>query len=227
LKSFILPVTVAAALSGLPAWAARPDCCKQKDIVHPGFDESLLDSFEPTPAERQAEARGSVTVRIRDTAKATMKVFQSETVVAAPVDVVWEVLCDLDAYPKLFDRMDHCETLLVAGDWGHNYNEVQYPWPWGKRWVLNVIHNDRPRLVSRFKRLEGSIRDLEGRFELRPAQNDKAILRYAVRMDPGLDFIPGWLLSWASAILVPDILRAFSGESELRHSRIKRYSGKH
>ncbi|MBM3276107.1 MAG: SRPBCC family protein [Candidatus Sericytochromatia bacterium] len=219
MKYFILPVCVAAALSCLPAWAARPDCCKQKDIVRPGFDESLLEGFEPSKAERQDEARGTVTVRIRDTFRPTMKVIQSETVVAAPVDVMWEVLCDLDAYPRMFDRMARSETTLNAGEWGHNYNEVQYPWPWGKRWVLNVIHNDRPRLVSRFKRLEGTIRELEGRFEVRPAPGGGALLRYGVRMDPGLDFVPAWLLSWATSILVPEILRDFRGEAELRQDR--------
>ncbi|MBM3268717.1 MAG: hypothetical protein FJZ01_13830 [Candidatus Sericytochromatia bacterium] len=207
---------LAVALGATPAWAARPDCCKQQDIVRTSFDDGILQGFETTPDERRAESQGAVTVRIRDTAKATMKVVQSETVVEAPVTVVWDVLCDLAAYPRLFDRMAASEATLEKESWGHHYTEVQYPWPWGKRWVLNVIHNDRPQMVSRFKRLEGTIRDLEGRFELRPLPDSRTVLRYGVRMDPGLTFVPTWLVPWAASALVPDILRSFAREARLR-----------
>lgn len=219
-----LAATAAAALAAGPARAARQeccrqDCCKQPDIVRPDFDDDLLDGFEPTPAEQRAEAGGKVTVRIQDTRKATMKVVQSQTVVYAPVENVWNVILDYDFYPKLFDRMEISETTLKKGDWEHHYTVVQYPWPWGKRWVLNTIHHDWARKVTRFKRLEGSIREVEGRWELREKAKGVTVLRYGVRMDPGLELIPKWVVPWATSIVVPDILRSVAKETEVRWAK--------
>ncbi len=209
----------AAVIGTLPALAARPDCCKQQDIVRPDFDPDLLAGFETTAAERRNEERGKVTVRIQDTPKATMKVVQSETIVHAPADSVWNVILDYDFYPTLFDRMERSETTLKRGDWEHHYTVVQYPWPWGKRWVLNTIHHDRARLVTRFKRLEGSIREVEGRWELTEKPRGVTVLRYGVRMDPGLELIPRWVVPWATSIVVPDILRSVAKESEIRWAK--------
>jgi len=213
------PVALFILLLPLPALAARPDCCKQAAIVKPEFDGDLLGGFEPSPRERRAQERGKVTVQIRDTASATMKVVQSEFVVRAPVEAVWQVVTDYDSYPKLFDRMEFSETTLKRGDWEHHYTIVRYPWPWGNRWVHNTIHHDAARRVARFKRIEGSIREVEGRWELRERSAESTILRYGVRMDPGLELIPTWVVPWATSIVVPDILKSVGKEAEVRWAR--------
>lgn len=148
-----------------------------------------------------------------------MKVVQSETIVHAPVESVWNVIVDYDFYPRLFDRMEQSETTLKKGDWEHHYTVVQYPWPWGKRWVLNTIHHDTGRWITRFKRLEGSIKEVEGRWELRPHGKGATVLRYGVRMDPGLEFIPRWVVPWATSIVVPDILKSVGREAEVRWAK--------
>ncbi len=203
----------------LPALAARPDCCKQAAIVRPAFDHDLLAGFEPGAKDRRAQERGKVTVQIRDTSTTTMKVVQSEAIVRAPVDAVWAVITDYDTYPDLFERMERSETMLKQGDWEHHFTVVRYPWPWGNRWVLNTIHHDRSKLVARFKRLEGSIREVEGRWELREKGPSTTVLRYGVRMDPGLELIPTWVIPWATSIIVPDILKSVAKEAEIRWAR--------
>jgi hypothetical protein len=147
-----------------------------------------------------------------------MKVVQSEFTIRAPVASVWAVITDYDFYPKLFDRMEFSETTLKRGDWEHHLTIVRYPWPWGSRWVHNTIHHDRGRLVARFKRLEGSIKEVEGRWELRE-KGQNTLLRYGVRMDPGLELIPTWVVPWATSIVVPDILKSVAKEAESRWAR--------
>lgn len=217
--AFALTGIAGWTLQAAPAQAARADCCKQPEIVQPDFDPDLLGGFEPSAAERRAEERGKVTVRIQDTTKATMKVVQSETIVRAPVEAVWKVILDYDFYPRLFERMELSETTLKKGDWEHHYTVVQYPWPWGKRWVLNTIHHDPGRWVTRFMRLEGSIKEVEGRWELRPYGKGATLLRYGVRMDPGLELIPKWVVPWATSIVVPDILKSVGKEAEIRWAK--------
>jgi hypothetical protein len=199
-----------------PAGATPANCCKQDAIVKPAFDREILGGFEPSAKERRAQERGKVTVRIRDTSTATMKVVQSEGFVRAPARAVWNVILDYDAYPKLFHQMELSETVLKSGDWEHHYTVVRYPWPWGKRWTLNTIQHDTTRGIARFKRLEGSIKEVEGTWEVRELGASTALLRYGVRMDPGLEFIPTWVIPWATSIVVPDILMAVGKEAELR-----------
>ena len=199
--------------------AARASCCKQTAIVKPAFDREILGGFEPTAKERRAQERGKVTVRIRDTSTATMKVVQSETFVRAPVPAIWAVILDYDAYPRRFHQMELSETVLKSGDWEHHYTVVRYPWPWGKRWTLNTIHHDTDRGFARFKRVEGSIKEIEGTWEVREVGPATSLLRYGVRMDPGLELIPTWVVPWATSIVVPDILKSVGKEAELRWIR--------
>jgi len=217
IKQASLIALLSLSLGGI-ALARPADCCRQTEIVKPEFDESLLEGFEPGRHERRNEEQGKVTVRIENTSRATMKVVQSETYVHAPLDAVWSVITDYEAYPRLFDRMEHSETMLLRGAWEHHYTIVRYPWPWGKRWVLNTIFHDRSHGVARFKRVEGSIREVEGRWELRERGN-YTILRYGVRMDPGLELIPRWVVPWATSIIVPDILRSVAHEAEIRWAK--------
>lgn len=207
------------AILAVTAVAKPKDCCQQSHVVRPYFDREIMEGFEPSPQERSRQESGSVTVRIQDTARATMKVVRGETVVKASAAAVWDVITDYDFYAKLFERMEHSETVLKQGDWEHHYTVVRYPWPWGHRWVLNTIHHDRPNFIARFKRLEGTIREVEGRWELRARQDGTSFLRYGVRMDPGLELVPSWVVPWATSIVVPDILKSVGKEAERRHKR--------
>lgn len=186
--------------------------------VHSAFDPELIARFEPDEAERQAEETGAVTVKIRDTKRATTKVVQSETVVHAPASVVWSVVTDYDFYPKIFDRMEKSETWRKEGDWEDHYTVVRYPWPYGPRWVVNTIHHDKDTWTARFRRLEGSIREVEGIWELREKGKD-TYLRYGVRIDPGLPFLPKWVILWGTRTAVPEILKSVAKEAEKRSGR--------
>ncbi|MBI6546665.1 MAG: hypothetical protein HY692_07710 [Cyanobacteria bacterium NC_groundwater_1444_Ag_S-0.65um_54_12] len=182
------------------------------------FSSDLLANFEPTVTERRAQEKGTATVRIHDTRSTTSKVVQGELLVRAPVRVVWGVVTDYSYYPRLFSRMLRSEVRQQAGDWEEHYSLVQYPWPYGPRWVLTTIHHDNEQQTVRFRRLDGTIRELEGIWQMREHQLG-ARLQYAVRLDPGLPFIPSWIITWGTSFMLPDILRSVKTEAERRNSK--------
>ncbi|MBU6428469.1 MAG: SRPBCC family protein [Cyanobacteria bacterium REEB65] len=174
----------------------------------------LLADFAPAPAEIRQESRGAVTVRRAEAGRKSLEIVQAQTIVHSPIETVWAVITDYPDYPQLFPRISRSQVRTVGGQEEH-YTEVNYPWPYRSRWVLDSIHENRSRWVLRWHRLEGTIRELEGEWELEP-DGPATILRYAVRIDPGLPFVPQWLISWGTQTMAPSILLAVAHEAELR-----------
>ncbi|MEB3237088.1 MAG: SRPBCC family protein [Candidatus Sericytochromatia bacterium] len=176
------------------------------------FLTDLLEGFSPAP---DPDGEGIV-VRIRDTERDSMKIVQGQINAPVPPAVLWSVITDYEAYPRIFDRYRKMEILEKSGSWELHRSEVDYP-IFGSRWVSNVLQHDRPGLKIRFQRAEGTIKQVEGVWTLKETAPGRSMMRYAVRLDPGLPFVPSWVVTWGTQTMMPSILRSVANEAVKRH----------
>ncbi len=193
-------IIVAGTTNGLGAPARVPET------------RGLLAGFEPSAAQVAREQRGAVTVQVRGAG--TLRTVQAQTWIQAPARVVWAVLTDYTSYPRLFPGIERSSIQVLDGSLEH-CTVVRYPWPFPERWVCNAVIEDRPHWTIRWHRVAGTIRRLVGEWQLRPYGRG-TILRYGVRIDPGLPVVPSWVTLWATRIETPSVLRAVAREAERR-----------
>ena len=187
--------------------------CARAAVAAPPQPAELLADFAPTASQVAKESRGAVTVRLSGLGGA-LRTVQAQTVVEAPASTVWSVLTDYPDYPKLFPRIARSELRIVGGQQEH-YTLLRYPWPFSQRWVLDAIYPDRRHWTVTWHRLDGTVRHLEGEWQLVPMGN-QTVLRYGVRIDPGLPFVPMWAIQWGTQVMTPSILRAVAAEAQRR-----------
>ncbi|MEB3300289.1 MAG: SRPBCC family protein [Candidatus Sericytochromatia bacterium] len=176
------------------------------------FVTDLLEGFNPPP---DPDGEGIV-VKVRDTDQDSMKIVQSQINCPVPPRAVWDVITDYEAYPRIFDRYRKMEILEKSGLWELHRSEVDYP-VFGTRWVANVLHHERPSWRVRFQRADGTIRAVEGVWTLKETSPGRTMVRYAVRLDPGLPFVPNWVVTWGTQTMMPSILRSVTQEALKRH----------
>ncbi|MBM3259805.1 MAG: SRPBCC family protein [Candidatus Sericytochromatia bacterium] len=176
------------------------------------FVTDLLEGFSPAP-DIQDEG---IVVRIRDTDRDSMKIVQGQINAPVPPSVMWSVITDYEAYPQIFDRYRKMEILEKSGTWELHRSEVDYP-IFGSRWVANVLHHEKPSWRIRFQRADGTIKQVEGVWALKETAPGRTTMRYAVRLDPGLPFVPSWVVTWGTQTMMPSILRSVANEAIKRN----------
>ena len=122
--------------------------------MNPVADRSLPDAQQmggEISLHKVGETSEGIVVRIRDTERDSMKIVQGQINAPVPPAVLWSVITDYEAYPRIFDRYRKMEILEKSGSWELHRSEVDYP-IFGSRWVSNVLQHDRPGLKIRFQR---------------------------------------------------------------------------
>lgn len=151
--------------------------------------------------------RGEIVVLLRDTSESMLKDVLCVGYVNAPADRVWDCIEDYPNYPKMFPRLLKSETRGRLGNIELHYTLVDYPWPFGPHWTLNrVVEADNRRKMT-WKRQEGTIKEVAGSWELFP-DGDKTLVVYSTRIDPGVPFLPAWVIDWGSKQIAPQIIEA-------------------
>ncbi|MDJ0345172.1 SRPBCC family protein [Streptomyces sp. H10-C2] len=92
----------------------------------------------------------------------------NQIVIAAPLDVTWEVTNDLDRWPRMFSEYASVEVLERAGD-KVTFRLTMHPDENGKVWSwVSEREADRPSLTVRARRVEtGPFEHMNIRWEYR------------------------------------------------------------
>ena len=184
------------------------------------FDPDLVDDFFP---EAQKAGEGLV-VKVKDTERDSMKIVQGQINIQAPPKLVWDVITSYESYPELFDRYKRMDILEKKGDWELHRSEVDYP-VFGSRYVVNVLLHERPQWRIQFHRAEGTIKHVEGVWQLRQTAPGRTVMLYSVRLDPGLPFVPSWVVTWGTQTMMPSILRSVAKEALKRQKDAATWPG--
>lgn len=160
-----------------------------------------------SPSEIKQLERGEVVVQLRDTRESTLKDVRCVGLVKASPERIWDVLVDYDSYGKIFPRILKSEVRSKEGDSEDHYTLLDYPWPLQDRWTLNRIVHDPARRTIQWRRLEGSVKEVVGSWQLIP-DGEETVVIYKVRLDPGIPLIPAWAIDWGTRQVAPDIIRA-------------------
>ena len=159
-----------------------------------------------TPSDAHALDSGQVLARIEPGPEAVHHV-SAEGVVDAPPAKVWSVVTDFADYYQIYSGIKRSEVRARNGDTLIGYFLLAFPWPLPERWTLNDTVLDPDRMRFKWQRVGGTVRRYDGSLELLPWHQDETLMVFRAAMDPGLAFVPGWLVDYVSLNTLPAIVQ--------------------
>ncbi|HBN10028.1 MAG TPA: hypothetical protein DD435_15765 [Cyanobacteria bacterium UBA8530] len=159
-----------------------------------------------SPGQVRELEKGEVVVQLLPTFRSTMKDVLTVGYVAAPLEEVWRVITDYQNYPRMFPGILKSEVRWKEGDDERHYSLLDYPWPFQDKWTINELHHDRGNRKILFHRIEGTVKELDGSWRLFP-EGERTLVAYSIRLDPGVPFLPAWLLEWGNSRIAPQTIR--------------------
>ena len=134
--------------------------------------------------------------------------------IARPPAAVWAVMLDCDRTLKFIARLRACRVTAAdpAGRWDVREHVVDWLWPLPS--VRSVFRSEyEPFTLIRFRRIEGTLKSLEGSWRLQPIREGRATrLTYEAHIDPGLP-VPGVLMRSAIENELRDTLAGLRRET--------------
>jgi ribosome-associated toxin RatA of RatAB toxin-antitoxin module len=107
--------------------------------------------------------------------------------IAAPVQRVWEVVNDVESYPRL---MEHVLSLRVV-ERGENYRLLEWKVELKgclMRWIEREdLQPDRYRIE--YRQLEGELAEFEGFWQLEPLTDSTTLVALSVRFEIGIPML--------------------------------------
>lgn len=190
MRGFSIGVTGAAiALASqlsLPAWA--------------GGD------FDALSADEQARVdQGEIVVHAEHTRhplKRLLVVGQIQASAAA----VYHAYTDYEHYAQIFG-LKSSKVLQRDGNTLDVNVTMDFPWPIGERWVTNETDLQPDRYAFTYHRIDGSIKEYVGEIKVVPLGEHRCQVYYTAKVDPGIAFLPYWLIDRLSATAFPDSIR--------------------
>lgn len=159
-----------------------------------------------TESQISAVRQGEIVIRLRSTPKASMKNVEAVGYVNAPVDEVWKLITDYNRYSHIYSGVRQSEIRHSTGATRQLYLLLDYPWPFQDKWVLCDAVQEPQNWTIDLHRVDGSVKEVEGGWYLYPNGN-RTLVVYSIRFDPGLGFIPPWLIEWGSTQAAPIIIK--------------------
>lgn len=156
--------------------------------------------------ELRSIQRGDIVTLLRNTHESTLKDVLSVALIDAHPDEVWNVLTDYEKYGKMFPGILKGESRNKQGDTEDHYSLFDYPWPFEDRWTVNRLVHASDRRSIRWRRIEGTVKEIVGSWQLVP-HGDQTLAIYSVRLDPGIPMIPKWAIDWGSRQVAPNIIK--------------------
>lgn len=158
-----------------------------------------------TPEELARVERGEVVVNMEN-AGGDVKHFRVVGLVHAPAKRAYEVFTNFAKYDEIFYVKDP-KIVKAEGNVLHVKATVSVPWPIGDRWVLNQTILDPEDLSFTFNRVEGTILAYSGYVKAVPKGPEKCHVYYVAKADPGIPFVPAWLVNQFQARMLPDTIK--------------------
>ncbi|MGA7732799.1 MAG: aromatase/cyclase [Chloroflexia bacterium] len=116
-----------------------------------------------------------------------MPLVEVDEIMQAPVDMVWEVVNDVEAYPRL---MEHVRSLKVL-EHGPNYRHLAWEVDL-KGCVMSWVEReeiDHERYRIDYRQIEGDLAEFEGYWQLEPLTADTCRATLAVQFDIGIPML--------------------------------------
>lgn len=180
-----------AALAGVLIQAAPA-------LARPSFDAL-------TPAEEARVDRGEIVVNVEN-GGGDVKHFRVVGRVDASAQKTYEVFTNFAEYDEIF-KVKQSRILRSEGNVQHVRATIEVPWPIGDRWVMNETVLQPEALSFSFNRVEGTIVAYSGYVKAVPVGPDRCHLYYVAKADPGIPFVPAWLLNRFQASMLPDTIK--------------------
>ncbi|MGD9308973.1 MAG: SRPBCC family protein, partial [Desulfosarcina sp.] len=132
---------------------------------------------------------------------------EATILIDAPASRIWSIMLDCSQIPTFVPGVEHCEVLDSGQNWEIIRHDVKWIWFFPQ---ISYVFRARyqPNRQIDFVRIEGDLRDMQGRWQLTPMPDSaKTRVCYSVYVDPGF-LVPQWLVRSALKTDLPAVLTA-------------------
>ena len=152
---------------------------------------ALAAESTPTAPELARLARGEVVVRNLAPKNSTAARVWAAVQIAAPIDVVWAVMVDVDHAPEFVPDLRRARRLERATDHEIIEHTVRYS-PLLPEFTYRFRADYRRPAQIDFQRISGDLKAMSGTWTLATTAGG-TVVTYSVYLDPGF-FVPQWLV---------------------------------
>lgn len=193
-RSAILAAVVLTLACASPARAAGPP--------PPSFD-SLA------PAAREKLATGAPAVIAADPGGGWIR---AAVAVDEGAEAIWRVMVDCPGAPEFVPGLRSCRVIESDGDTSLLEHRAK---PFALLPEMTYVFRERrePLRTVHFERVSGSLREMAGRWDLRPRGADRTVVWYTVTLDPGF-LVPDWLVRRSLSKKLPELLESLKRRVE-------------
>jgi hypothetical protein len=138
----------------------------------------------------------------------------------APLDVVYRVYSDFDHQKQVFSAYSEARVTTRRFPVTQSYLALDFPWPFGKRWMLNDATERPAEHVITSKGVTGTIKFWEDYLKLTPVSPRKTRVLYTGLVDPDLA-LPRWLLNFLQEQTCPTTITDVRAYIEKNHLAAK------
>lgn len=165
------------------------------------------EDFASLSDEDQARIdRGEIVVRV-ERSNTPLKSFMCVGVIEASATRVFKAYTDFERYPEIFNLRDS-KIVRKEGDTVSVRATLIVPWPIGERWVTNETRLSPDVYSFVYKRADGSITEYTGSLKIIPKGATTSQVYYVAKVDPGIPFMPTWLVNRLQARMLPSSIQA-------------------
>lgn len=163
-------------------------------------------AFDALTTEETARVeRGEIVVNVEN-AGGDVKHFRVVGLVNASAQKTYEAFTNFAKYDEIFHVKDS-RILKTDGNVLNVRATISVPWPIGDRWVINETRLEPEAYSFSFNRVDGSIVAYSGFVRAVPKGPDRCHIYYVAKADPGIPFLPAWLLNQFQASMLPDTIK--------------------
>lgn len=135
--------------------------------------------------------QGEFLFRVEDMGKEKLPRFHAAAVVDCSVDEVWKVINDYEHFKDFMPGVVESRIEKREGNTIYFYERDHVPVLKDTWYLLRCEHNDEKHRKT-MTLVEGSVDSLDATWSVKPFDNGKALVEYAVQTDPGL-YLPRWV----------------------------------
>ena len=123
-----------------------------------------------------------------------------------PLPRVWATMTNPDIMKTIYPGILRAEVRARTGRYEDHYVLLDYPWPLEDRWSVNRTKVHAAVKGYSWFRVEGTVKENKGYWRLFE-RNNRTVLYYQVRFNPGLAVVPDWVLRFGMKKEAPGVVR--------------------
>lgn len=179
-------------------------------------------TLNSVPADLLAKATAEPLITMETQPGSSLRVSTVVTRIDAPIELVFGIVTDHDAFARMFDEVRQSLTVGAEGTRRIVYMDIDMPFPVSnRRYEIELDQSrsgpaERPCWESYWHYLPGSgnIEANHGRWEL-IGEGPSTWLAYVAFVDPG-GHVPSWTINWATRKVLPRMIESVRQEARKR-----------